>query len=74
MRKVKYIGTETITALIPIYTYKGIDYRNAIVEGDTIYIKGDPLPYQLEIATKQNLNELGLKIIHVGILVCKRGL
>lgn len=74
MRKVKYVRIDTITALIPIYTYEGIDYRKAIVEGDIVYIEGDQLPHHLEVATKQNLNDLGLKIFHVGVLVRKRGL
>ena len=74
MRKVKYVGIDTITALIPIYTYEGIDYRKAIVEGDTVYIEGDMLPRHLEIATKHNLNKLCPNIFHVGVLVRKRGL
>ena len=74
MRKVKYVGIDTITALIPIYTYEGIDYRKAIVEGDTVYIEGDMLPRHLEIATKHNLNKLVPNIFHVGVLVHKRGL
>ena len=69
MRKIKRIGKETITATIPVYNYEGIEYRHAIVEGDTIYIEGNPVARHLELATKNNLNELGLNILHVGLLL-----
>ena len=69
---IKYINKDTVTSIIPVYTHNGIDYRRAIVEGDTLYYSGGIMPRHLEVATKINLNQLGLKILHVGRLIIRK--